>query len=127
MSTHRPEPAPRPPQIGATVVELRGELDVLAALNLSARLDALTAGPRPDLVLDLRGVSFVDCGGLGLLSRARNRVLARRGRLRLVSDSPRFLRVLRCTRLAGVFEIHPDLPTALAADPAGNPAVTAVA
>jgi hypothetical protein len=30
-----------------------------------------------------------------------------------VTGSGRFLRILRFTRLAGVFEIHPDLPTAL--------------
>ncbi|MDN3029277.1 STAS domain-containing protein [Streptomyces sp. S.PB5] len=130
MSTHRTRPAPCPTEVvvgSATVAELRGELDVVAALRLSARLDALTAGPSPDLVLDLRGVSFIDCSGLGLLCRARNRVLARRGRLRLVSDSAAFRRILRYALLSGVFEVHPDLPAALSAGSDGDPAVTAVA
>ncbi|MGW2460456.1 STAS domain-containing protein [Streptomyces sp. NPDC001761] len=95
---------------GPTVLALRGEIDLLTAPALSARLDALTARPRPDLVLDLRPTEFIDCAGLGVLCRARNRVLARGGRLRLVTDSARFLRLLRVTGLGDVFEVHPRLP-----------------
>lgn len=97
---------------GMTVVELHGEVDILAALSLSAHLDALTAGPRPDVVLDLRPVSFLDCAGLGLLCRARNRVLQRQGHLRLITNSDNFLRLLRHTGLRGVFELHPEVPMA---------------
>ncbi|MEU6371441.1 STAS domain-containing protein [Streptomyces sp. NPDC046931] len=95
---------------GTTVVRLRGEVDIVAALTLGPRLDALTAAPCPDLVLDLRPVSFIDCSGLSLLCRARNRVLARGGRLRLVVDGTPVLRLLRHTRLADVFEIGQHLP-----------------
>jgi anti-sigma B factor antagonist len=105
---------------GTTVVELRGEIDLLTAQALAARLDTLTAGPCPDLVLDLRPVSFIDCSGLALLCRTRNRVLARCGRLRLIADSPRFQQILRCTGLVGVFETYPCLPEALRRIPDGS-------
>lgn len=95
---------------GPTVLTLHGEIDLLTAPALSERLDALTARPRPDLVLDLRPTEFIDCAGLGVLCRARNRVLARGGRLRLVTDSVRFLRMLRVTGLGGVFDVRPRLP-----------------
>ncbi|MEU3980841.1 STAS domain-containing protein [Streptomyces sp. NPDC026672] len=95
---------------GTTVVTLRGEIDLLTATPLAARLDALTAGPRPDLVLDLRPVEFIDCAGLGVLCRVRNRVLERGGRLRLVTDSGMFRRVLRAAGLANVFELCPTVP-----------------
>ncbi|MEU0219929.1 STAS domain-containing protein [Streptomyces sp. NPDC006265] len=113
---------------GTTVVELHGEIDLLTASALSARLDPLTAGPCPDLVLDLRPVSFIDCSGLALLCRTRNRVLARYGRLRLVAEGPHFRRILRCTGLAGVFETYPCLPEALRHIPDGTsvPAMVAV-
>ncbi|MGW7528834.1 STAS domain-containing protein [Streptomyces sp. NPDC054783] len=78
--------APRPIERavgGTTVVELRGEIDILAA------------PPR-------------------LLCRARNRVMARHGRLRLVTYSGRSLRILRGAGLEGVFEIHDHLPETLA-------------
>ncbi|MGW3115826.1 STAS domain-containing protein [Streptomyces sp. NPDC001107] len=96
---------------GTTVVEVHGEVDILTATPLSARLDSLTAGPCPDLVLDLRPVTFIDGSGLRLLCRARNRVLARQGRLRLVADSGRLLRILRIALLGDVFDILPDLHT----------------
>ncbi|MEU6665922.1 STAS domain-containing protein [Streptomyces sp. NPDC046727] len=104
---------------GATVVSLRGEIDVLTVPALTERLDALTARQHPDLVLDLRPVTFIDCAGLGILCRTRNRTLARQGRLRLVTDSPRFRRVLRATGLTGVFEMCTRLPQPLPA-PSGS-------
>lgn len=94
-------------------MELHGDVDIQVALSLSAHLDALTAGPRPDVVFDLRSVSFLDCSGLGLLCRARNRALQRQGHFRLITNSDKVLCLLRHTGLAGAFELHPDVPTAL--------------
>ncbi|MFE9311547.1 STAS domain-containing protein [Streptomyces sp. NPDC088353] len=91
-----------------TVVTLSGDVDLVTKLSLAARLDALTDKPRPDLVLDLRPVPFIDCAGLGLLCRVRNRVAARGGRLRLVSGSSSFRRILRHTGLTGVFQVLPE-------------------
>ncbi|MCX3290591.1 STAS domain-containing protein [Streptomyces sp. NEAU-H22] len=107
------------------VVALRGELDLLAAPALRARLDVLTAGPCPDLVLDLRPVSFVDCSGLGVLCRARNRVRARHGRLRLVTGSASLRRVLRHAGMAGVFELLDRMPVSVAGAPATDTADSA--
>ncbi|MCH0558281.1 MULTISPECIES: STAS domain-containing protein [Streptomyces] len=104
VTAHRPSGA-------TTVLPLRGEIDLLTAPTLAERIDALTAHPHPDLVLDLRPVDFIDCAGLRLLCRARNRALAKRGRLRLVTDSAGFLRMLRAAGLWGVFEVHARLPS----------------
>ncbi|MGW7529203.1 STAS domain-containing protein [Streptomyces sp. NPDC054783] len=98
---------------GATVVALYGEIDVLSAPALSRRLDALTTCPQLDLVLDLRPVTFIDCTGLGVLCRARNRTLARQGRLRLITESADFRRILRVTGLGDVFEVHTRPPQPL--------------
>ncbi|MFD6327706.1 STAS domain-containing protein [Streptomyces sp. NPDC058442] len=109
-------PVAEPPErtvAATTVVTPRGDLDLRTAPVLSRRLDRLTDRAFPDLVLDLRAVPFIDCSGLGVLCRARNRVLARGGRLRLVTDRPSFLRVLHHTRLTGVFELHSRLPAEL--------------
>lgn len=99
---------------GTTVVELHGDLDIRAALSLRACLDELTDAVRPDLVVDLSEVSFVDCAGLGPLCRARRRALERHGRLRLVTDDDRILRLLRGTGLKDVFELCDHLPEPLA-------------
>ncbi|MFF5439263.1 STAS domain-containing protein [Streptomyces achromogenes] len=105
---------------GTTVVELRGEIDIRTAPPIGTCLDDLTAVILADLVVDLRAVSFIDCAGLGMLCRARNRVVERQGRLRLVAVGPRILRVLSGAGLNGVFEIYDRLPEALAAVPGGD-------
>jgi anti-sigma B factor antagonist len=59
------------------VLRARGEVDLLTVAELRAAVDAwLLSGVRT-IVLDLRGVSFVDCAGVGMLADARLR--ARRG------------------------------------------------
>ncbi|MFF4759281.1 STAS domain-containing protein [Streptomyces sp. NPDC001292] len=108
-----------------TVVTLSGDVDLVTRLSLVARLDTLTDGPRPDLVLDLRPVPFIDCAGLGLLCRVRNRVAARGGRLRLVSGSSSFRRILRHTGLTGVFQVLPEFEEAPAAGSAAQQGVVA--
>ncbi|MFJ8200810.1 STAS domain-containing protein [Streptomyces sp. NPDC096152] len=107
-SLHSPAPHTRRTAGGTTVVTLSGEMDLATTVCLRTHLDALTAAPRPDLVLDLRPVPFVDCAGLGLLCRVRSRVAARGGRLRLVTGSAAFRRLLRHAGLSGVFEVLPD-------------------
>ncbi|MFF4957233.1 STAS domain-containing protein [Streptomyces sp. NPDC001222] len=107
---------------GTAVVRLRGEIDILAVRAVCPRLDALTAGERPDLVLDLRAVSFVDCAGLGLLCRVRNRVVARGGRLRLLVDGTCVSQVLRRARLAGVFDLCSGVPEDISLTP--GPGIT---
>ncbi|WP_431953051.1 STAS domain-containing protein [Actinacidiphila sp. bgisy167] len=99
---------------GTTVVELTGELDLCAGLRVTARLDAVTSGPRPDLVVDLRGVGFIDCSGLSVLVRARTRTLDHGGRFGIVAGSPCVLRLLRLTGTLRVFTVHEDLASALA-------------
>ncbi|MDT3399384.1 STAS domain-containing protein [Streptomyces sp. B1866] len=103
----------------AALVEVHGEIDLSTAPELTAALDAATARARPDVVVDLRPVTFLDCSGLSALCRARHRALDRGGRLRLVLDDPYRLRILRLAGLGGVFETHPDLAGAL------RPAATA--
>ncbi|MFJ4640972.1 STAS domain-containing protein [Streptomyces hygroscopicus] len=105
---------------GTTVVALHGDIDILTASPLGVRLDDLTAALHPDLVVDLRAVSFIDCAGLRVLCRARNRTVERHGRLRLVTGSGQFLRILGGAGLDGVFEIYDRLSEAVAAVPGGT-------
>ncbi|MFE0103461.1 STAS domain-containing protein [Streptomyces sp. NPDC059009] len=95
------------------VVEVRGDLDILAATRLSPQLEHFAQEPYPCLVLDLRPVSFMDCSGLSLLVRVRRHVVARDGELTLVIDRPFFRRVLRLAGLSGVFVIRDSVGDAL--------------
>ncbi|CAL9653582.1 STAS domain-containing protein [Streptomyces sp. enrichment culture] len=109
-----------------TVLELHGDIDIAVTPILTARLDALTAHPHPNLLVDLSPVPFLDCAALGVLCRARARTRERHGRLRLVSDSGRLRGIVRRTGLADAFEVYRALTDALGSEPRQyRPAVTA--
>ncbi|MCL6731676.1 anti-sigma factor antagonist [Streptomyces neyagawaensis] len=98
---------------GRTVLELHGEIDIAAAVEIIPHLDALTGRPSARIVIDLRHVEFFDCSGLRLLHRARHRVLDRGGELRLVCTHPLTLRVLKVTGLSRLLPPAPSLDAAL--------------
>ena len=100
-----------------TVVEVAGEIDVATADTLRERLGTLIDRQHVDLVVDLRGVSFMDSTGLGLLVGTLKRVRTAGGRLQLVIDSERLLMVFRITALEQVFTIRPSLDDALVEEP----------
>ncbi|MBC3843383.1 STAS domain-containing protein [Streptacidiphilus sp. 4-A2] len=84
---------------GATVVEFHGDIDIATTYQSTRHLDAATAGTAPLVVLDLRGVTFIDSTGLGPISRAWCRAVDRGGDLILLCTEPRILSILR---LAGL-------------------------
>lgn len=102
--------------LGVVVVELRGELDILAESRLTPRMDLLTRQGQPDIVLDLRRITFMDASGLRLLLRARSRVLANGGTLQVVPDTRWVVRLLRLTRAGFGFSLLENLPPALATE-----------
>ncbi|GAA1899297.1 STAS domain-containing protein [Streptantibioticus ferralitis] len=101
------------------VVELHGEVDFVSARAVKSRIDALTAGRRQVVLMDLRPVTFIDCAGLSVLCRARRRVRMRGGRLALVITDPHVLRTLSLAGLSKAFDVHGRLDDALAAHSSG--------
>jgi anti-sigma B factor antagonist len=98
---------------GFTVLEFRGEIDIVAAMEIVPYLDRATGRPGARIVIDLRQVEFFDCSGLRLLYRARQRVLDQDGQLHLVCAHPLTLRVLRVTGLSRLLPPRPTLDEAL--------------
>ncbi|MEU1817331.1 STAS domain-containing protein [Streptomyces roseifaciens] len=96
---------------GAIIIELHGEMDILAEQELGPRMDALTERGRADIVIDLRRVTFLDASGLRLLLRARHRMLCRGGRLRVVRGVARVSRVMRVAGVEGAFTIVDAFPS----------------
>ncbi|WP_346345522.1 anti-sigma factor antagonist [Streptomyces sp. SID5643] len=115
----RQEPAPLTRHLrvrqerGHTVLEFRGEIDLVAATEIAPHLDRETDRPAARVVIDLSGIDFFDCSGLRLLYRARSRVLDRRGQVLLVCAHPLTLRVLRITGLSRILPPQPTLDAAL--------------
>ncbi|TLS46514.1 STAS domain-containing protein [Streptomyces montanus] len=93
----------------ATVIELRGEIDIQAAQVLAPRVDELIARTVTEVVVDLGAVTFLDCGGLRLLDRVQNRMAGRGGKMWLVRGADPVMRVFRITGLEAAFSFHDRL------------------
>lgn len=89
-----------PHRVGAhTVVELSGEVDVATAPGLRDNLLALVNRGAESLVVDLRGVTFIDSTGVGTLLRIFHRQSLLGGAVHYVADQPAVLRVFDLMQL----------------------------
>lgn len=92
------------------VVELHGEIDLMATPYISRRLDGLARREHgshpPDLVIDVTGVTFMDCRGLSVLVHAHNLITARHGRLHLTGVRPHLRKLLHLTGLDRTFAVQ---------------------
>jgi anti-sigma B factor antagonist len=103
---------------GAVRVALRGELDLEHAYTFDEEMRRVE-GARPScLVLDLRGLSFLDSSGLARLLAANRRARRERRRLVLVRGSAAVQRLLAITAVGHHFETVSEVPDELRA-PAG--------
>lgn len=96
-----------------TIVEVAGEVDVYTAAVLREKLADVIDDDHADVVVDLTGVGFLDSTGLGVLVGALKKVRGLGGRLQLVIDQERVMKVFRITALTQVFTIHATLEDAL--------------
>jgi anti-sigma B factor antagonist len=81
------------------VIALSGELDLAGAAGVETELERLEAHPLDAIVLDLRGVAFMDSSGLRVIAVASQRAQERGGRLALVPGSEQVMRVFEITRM----------------------------
>ena len=91
------------------VVEVAGELD-LQAVPL---LDTLGIDPC-FVVLDLHGVTFMDCSGVRALLEARRRAVAAGGSLHLAAPSRHVVSLLRLTHLGRALPVFDSVSEAIA-------------
>lgn len=97
---------------GAVCVALRGELDLEHAYTFDEELRLIERDRPHCLVLDLRGLSFLDSCGLARLLAARRRARRERRRLLLIRSAP-VQRLMAITAVGEHFETVPDVPEEL--------------
>ncbi len=81
------------------ILELHGELDMATSPQLDGALHELAQDGPATVVLDLRGVSFLDSTGLKAIFSARNASRERGQQLAVTPGSPQVQRLLSLTRL----------------------------
>ncbi|MER7667206.1 STAS domain-containing protein [Kitasatospora sp. NPDC096128] len=90
----------------AALVTACGDLDLCTAPELRRSLSAALRAYR-EVVLDLSGVEFMDCSGLGALVHAQNQADRLGARLILRGAGPRVLRLLKLTGLNRRLVVEP--------------------
>jgi anti-sigma B factor antagonist len=113
-AVHRPAAAEARLPGDWQLVRASGELDLATVPRLRAVL--ATSGSR--VVLDLRGVTFLDASGLGVLVTASYRARRAGGAVRLVGACFQVRRVVTITRLDGVLGLFDSMRDALVPGPA---------
>jgi anti-sigma B factor antagonist len=103
------------PRDSATLISVRGELDLATAPELSDLTTRLLDQGDARLVYDLSGLTFCDSTGLTVFVRAKNRVDELGGRLSLAAPSPIVHRVLDVSGLLQVLDTRPTVADAVAA------------
>jgi anti-anti-sigma factor len=81
-----------------------GELDAAAAPALQEAISRLAHIESSECIVDVRGVSFIDAGGIGCLVAISNEVAARGGRLRIVGATAAVRRLFGIVGLSGLLE-----------------------
>ncbi len=99
---------------GAQVVRFQGRITFGRDTERCRQVlkDLMSQGTR-HFVFDLKDVEYIDSAGIGFLVSCLITLGSEGARLRLSAPPERVQYVLGITKLDTVFEIHPDLDTAL--------------
>jgi anti-anti-sigma factor len=97
------------------VVTARGRLDGNTSQAFGARLEKLTVGSEPRLLVDCTGIDFMSSAGLRVVLALLKRVKAANGRLALCAVQPAVREVLDITGFTSMLEMHPGRTEAMIA------------
>ena len=101
-----------------TVLQIRGELDLVSSPVVRQSVHEAVAEGRHDVVLDLSGVFFCDSSGVNVLIASRRLMKSCGGRLRLIlpargaEDGSHVNKVLGALGVRRLFEVYPDADSA---------------
>jgi anti-sigma B factor antagonist len=103
----------------AVRLSLAGELDISSAREIEGELSRIEASKPTIVVLDLKGVTFMDSTGLRVVVRADARAREGGWRLAIVRGPEAVQRVFRITRLEERLDLVDDA-TAVTGAPGGG-------
>src|SRR5256714_14914320 len=106
---------PVPRQHRPNVLPLTGEIDLHVSPAVTQSLNAMTEKKPERIVIDLSRATYIDSSGLAALILAMQKVEAYGGRFFLTGVHETMRSIFETSRLDQIFQIFPDVDTALAA------------
>jgi anti-sigma B factor antagonist len=105
-------------QVGqVSVVEVSGKLTSLESGALSNSIAQLLKNGRKQILLNLRGLTYLDSSGVGDLVRTYMSVIKRGGEMKVVGLTDKVEEILKITQLYQVFQEFQDERSALQSFP----------
>jgi anti-sigma B factor antagonist len=104
-------------------LRITGEIDAYTAPQLRDNVIKLLADGSRHILVDLRGVEFLDSTGLGALVGSLKRILEQDGSLALVVSTEKIMTIFRVTGLIRVFALHSSALDVVGAEPAWQAAM----
>ncbi len=103
-------------QSGVTVIALEGNLmGGPDATTLNGKLHELIDAGKTNVVIDLRGVEFMNSSGLGLLIGGISTMKNAGGSLRFANASEKISGIIAITKLGSLFDMYSSVDAAVAA------------
>jgi anti-sigma B factor antagonist len=99
----------------SNVLPLEGEIDLHVSPEVADSLQAMIKKKPKQLVVDLSKVTYMDSSGLAVLIQAMQNVQEYGGKFALANVQPSVQHIFEIARLDQVFQIAPDVDSALAA------------
>ncbi len=100
-----------------TIIRFR-DADILDQVNIhemgKEMYAVVEASPGVRLIVDFDGVQYLSSSALGKLISLKRKIEETSGTLKMCRIKPEIMEVFRITRLDTIFDIYPDLDSALA-------------
>ena len=97
-----------------TILTVDGDLAIGESESLFKRtVTRLLEQGKVNLLVDMRGVNFLDSSGLGALVRAMTKSQKEGGQTKLLGAGPQVRKLLEMTKLDSVFENFTEMETAV--------------
>lgn len=95
------------------LVQLKGELDHHTTENVREKIDQQYFDQRiKNIILDLRGLTFMDSSGIGLIMGRYRNCIDKKGNVAIVSDNSYVDKILRMSGLLKIINVYPTIEAA---------------
>lgn len=88
------------------IIEVTGEVDLYNVSELKKSIFSLTDGNYHSIVIDMKGVNYMDSSGIGALVAGQKKMKAHNGKFALVNINDDVLNILKLATLDKFFRIY---------------------
>ena len=96
------------------LVEFKGELDHHSTENARKKIDQeYSDNQMKNIILDLRGLTFMDSSGIGLIMGRYKRCIEEKGKVVIVNDNNYVDKILKMSGLLNIIDVYSKIELAV--------------